>query len=107
MLSFARYRVSRLLLLYAIRSIAAAMPVSEKSPVIISYVTPGLCNTDAIRKEGIKERPALFIRVIKSVIMAILARTPEQGSRTLVDAVKPETPTEFHGAYLRDCVVFP
>ncbi|KAF2871949.1 retinol dehydrogenase 12 [Massariosphaeria phaeospora] len=102
-----RYRVSKLLLLYATRSMAAAMPMSEMSLVVINYVTPGLCATSIVKKQGSKQPPLFIQYVVKPVALAILARTPEQGSRTLVDAVKPDISSEAHGAYLRDCRVAP
>lgn len=86
---------------------AAAMPVSKKSPVMINYVTPGLCNTKIVRKEDVDQKQSVLFKIFKSMFMAILARTPEQGSRTLVDAIKPGASEEFHGAYLRDCAIFP
>jgi len=41
------------------------------------------------------------------VMIAIIARTTEAGSRTLVHAVKPDTGENTHGAFLMDCKVFP
>lgn len=79
------------------------MPVSENSPVLINYVTPGLCDTSIVQKSDRSERQSL----LKSAAMALLARSAEMGSRTLVDAVKPDIEKSLHGAYLRDCQVFP
>lgn len=41
------------------------------------------------------------------IAIAIVARTTEVGSRTLVDAVKPEIEANTHGAFLMDCKIFP
>jgi hypothetical protein len=38
-----------------------------------------------------------------SVIIGIMARMSEVGSRALVDAVKPDIGIEAHGAFLWDC----
>ncbi|ORY14321.1 hypothetical protein BCR34DRAFT_646719 [Clohesyomyces aquaticus] len=84
------------------RELANAMPFSEKSPVVITYVTPGSCDAGIVRKDDSSEH-TLIGGLIKSVAMAVLARTSEQGSRTLVDAVRPDVLKESHGAYLRDC----
>lgn len=97
-----RYRVSKLLLLYAVRSIAAKNPVSPKSNVIINYLTPGACNTDIFRDDI-----GWIQKAIISALVAIIARTTEAGSRTLVHAVRPEIGEDTHGAFLMDCKVFP
>lgn len=97
-----RYRVSKLLLLYAVRSIAAKSPVSPKSNVIINYLTPGACQTNIFRDDV-----GWIYRVILSILLGILARTTEAGSRTLVHAVKPDIGEDTHGAFLMDCKVFP
>jgi hypothetical protein len=97
-----RYRVSKLLLLYAVRCIAAKSPISPRSNVIINYLTPGACKTDIFRDDG-----GWIQKAIMGVMIAIIARTTEAGSRTLVHAVKPEIGEDTHGAFLMDCKVFP
>jgi hypothetical protein len=45
------YNVSKLLLLYSIREIAARSPVSQDSNVITNYMTPGACNSNIFRDD--------------------------------------------------------
>lgn len=97
-----RYRVSKLLLLYAVRSIAAKSPISPKSNVIINYHTPGACSTDLFRDDV-----GWIQKALMATLVAIIARTTEAGSRTLVHAVKPDIGEDTHGAFLMDCKVFP
>lgn len=97
-----RYRVSKLLLLYAVRSIAAQHPLSPKSNVIINYLTPGACSSDIFRDDI-----GWIQKVLISAMVAIIARTTEAGSRTLVHAVKPDIGEDTHGAFLMDCKIFP
>ena len=97
-----RYRVSKLLLLYAVRSIAAKHPISPKSNVIINYLTPGACSTDIFRDDI-----GWIQKVFIGALVAIVARTTEAGSRTLVHAVKPDIGEDTHGAFLMDCKIFP
>ena len=95
-----RYKVSKLLLLYAVRNIAAKSPVSPKSNVVIDCVTPGAC-----RSELFRDYASWIEQVIKSIAIALIARTTEVGSRTLVHAVKPDIGEESHGTFLSDCKV--
>lgn len=60
-------------------------------------MTPGLCHSELMRYG------TLPLRVGARVLKAALARTTEEGSRTLVAAsVAGE---ESHGRYMADCVV--
>ena len=43
----------------------------------------------------------------QTIMLKLIARTTEQGSRTLVYAVKPDIGDETHGAFLMDCKVAP
>ncbi|KAL9630614.1 MAG: hypothetical protein Q9164_006329, partial [Protoblastenia rupestris] len=71
------YPVSKLLQLFAIRSIASA--ISTELPfIILNTVNPGLCYTDLTR-----------------------SATAEEGSRTLVHAVS--TGKESHGIFISMC----
>jgi len=97
-----RYRVSKLLLLYAVRSIAAKSPISPKSNVIINYLTPGACSTNIFRDDV-----GWIQKALMATLVAIITRTTEAGSRTLIHAVKPDIGEDTHGAFLMDCKVFP
>ena len=95
-----RYKVSKLLLLYATRSIAAKCPVSAKSNVVINYLTPGACKSDIFRDDI-----GWLQSFIQKIAVSLIARTTEVGSRALVHAVKPDVGEQAHGAFLMDCKV--
>lgn len=97
-----RYKVSKLLLLYATRGLASLSPVSPDSDVIINYLTPGACDTDLSR-----DPLSWLVKGIKNILVSLVARSSEAGSRTLVDAARPEIGKETHGAFLMDCIVVP
>jgi len=86
-----RYAVSKLLEVFAIRSIAAQG--SEDYPVIINTVNPGLCHSELAREAGWG----------LAVFKFFFARSTEVGSRTLVHAATGGAST--HGAYLSDCEI--
>lgn len=87
-----RYPLSKLLNVLGVRAMAERRPV-DKIPVTINTVNPGLCHSELSRDAG-------FGMVI---MKALLARSTEVGSRTLVNAgsAGPET----HGEYMSDCQV--
>ncbi|KAF2875610.1 hypothetical protein BDV95DRAFT_278873 [Massariosphaeria phaeospora] len=91
-----RYPVSKLLLFYAVREIAARSPATPESNVVINVMTPGLCKSDIFRED----MPWLL-----SKILSLLSRTTEQGGIAMVDAVRPDLETSAHGAFLWDCRV--
>jgi NAD(P)-dependent dehydrogenase (short-subunit alcohol dehydrogenase family) len=80
--------------IFIVREMAALRP-SESYPVTINTVNPGLCASE-LNREGV-----LMVRII----MGLLARTTEAGSRTLVAGASggPET----HGQYMDMCKVAP
>ncbi|KAI9810193.1 MAG: hypothetical protein M1827_006639 [Pycnora praestabilis] len=87
-----RYQVSKLLEVFTVRELAK----SKKQPeVIMNYLNPGLCHSELAR-EG-----SWSVAILKM----LLARTTEQGSRTLVHAAQASK--ESHGQYLSDCRVTP
>lgn len=86
-----QYPVSKLLGVFAVRSIAERNP-SSGFPVTINLVDPGLCHSDLGR-----DYPTWGFFFIKLV----LARSTEAGSRTLVHA--GSAGRESHGQYLEDC----
>ncbi|KAK7555067.1 retinol dehydrogenase 12 [Phyllosticta citricarpa] len=97
-----RYRTSKLLLLFAVRALAKASPLSEKSNVIINCMTPGACMSDIFRDDV----HWLQKKVIYGA-MSMFARATEVGARTLVQAISPALGTEYHGAFVMDCKVAP
>lgn len=88
--------MSKLLLLFGVREFAKRNPVSEKSPVIISILTPGFCKSNIFRDGDFTDK-------IFGVMANLIGRTTEVGSRTLVHAASPIHGREEHGAFLWDC----
>lgn len=97
-----RYMVSKLLLLYATRGLASLSPVSPESNVVINYLTPGACDTDLF-----KDPISWLVNGIKNILHSLVGRSAEVGSRTLVDAARPDIGKETHGAFLMNCIVAP
>ncbi|KAL4758553.1 uncharacterized protein BDW70DRAFT_141509 [Aspergillus foveolatus] len=93
-----RYDTSKLIQLYLVRALAERLSQSDKPPVTLNAVSPGLCKTGLLR-----ETP-LVARLLTGPVMAILARNAEEGSRTLVHAAAADD-GETNGKYLRDCKV--
>ncbi|KAK7937314.1 short-chain dehydrogenase reductase family [Apiospora aurea] len=90
----AAYPVSKLLGVFAVRSIAKERP-ADAYPVTVNMVSPGLCHSELSREaEGVQ-------KVAFSIMKAAVARTTEEGSRTLVDAGVQGA--KSHGQYLADC----
>jgi len=82
------------------RELAARVAPGPKSispTVIINCMTPGACKSDFDREStGIG-------RIMTSIMTALLARTTEAGSRTLVAGVAAGE--ESHGSFMADCRV--
>ncbi|KAH7381518.1 hypothetical protein BKA66DRAFT_530648 [Pyrenochaeta sp. MPI-SDFR-AT-0127] len=97
-----RYNVSKLLLLYTVRELAARSPLSKESNVVISKLTPGACQSDLFRDDM-----GWLQATIQGILVKLIARTTEVGSRTLVHSVKPDIEDNAHGAFLMDCRVAP
>ncbi|KAK6196948.1 hypothetical protein LQW54_011033 [Pestalotiopsis sp. IQ-011] len=88
-----QYPISKLVGIFIVCAIAEECPGSSY-PVTINLVSPGLCHSDLSREaEGI---PKLAFTNMKTV----LARSTEQGSRTLVHGGVQGA--ESHGQYLED-----
>ena len=102
LLSHTSYPTSKLLQLYAVRAIASMSPVTPESPVVINYLTPGACKSDIFR-----DPKDWFSKLISELMQAIIARTTEAGSRTLIHASKPDIEKECHGKFLMDCKIWP
>lgn len=88
-----RYNVSKLLEVFACREIAKRHPV-EQMKVTMNFVNPGWCHSELMR-----EMKNPLVRLL----MRILCRTTEVGSRTLVNAGVQGAAT--HGKYLSNCRV--
>lgn len=72
-----RYNVSKLLEILVIRYMTRVLIKDRaKYPVVINCVTPGLCKSDLVKDMG----------MAPVVLKALLGRTREVGSRTLVNA---------------------
>ena len=88
--------MTKLLGIYAVRQLVALLPLSE-SGVIINIVSPGLCYTDL-------DRHAPFLpKLAMGVMRMLLARTAEEGSRNILQAVFAGP--ESHGSYRSECQV--
>jgi retinol dehydrogenase 12 len=81
-----------------VRELAARVTHESKSTaptVIINCMTPGACKSDFDREStGIG-------KMMSNLMSALLARTTEVGSRTLVAGVAAGE--ESHGTYMADC----
>lgn len=89
-----RYNVSKLLEVFAVRELAGKTRQSEPK-VAINMLNPGLCHSALMRSA--KGMQGMGLTVMK----ALLARTTEEGSRTLVHAAV--VGMESHGKYLSEC----
>lgn len=84
--------------LLLIREFANELTKSTKpGKVVTSVVNPGFVATQIMRQQG-----PLF-QMYQKLLQKAFARTPEEGSRTLVHGA--EGGEETHGQYLDDCKV--
>ncbi|KAH7319016.1 hypothetical protein BKA65DRAFT_569175 [Rhexocercosporidium sp. MPI-PUGE-AT-0058] len=94
-----RYSTSKLLEVFLVRSIAAAMAQGPHAaePVIMNCVHPGLCHSELDNK--VEGMAAYLLTLAKTMF----ARTTEVGGRTLVfsAAAGPES----NGQYMSECIV--
>ncbi|KAH6639123.1 hypothetical protein C7974DRAFT_431780 [Boeremia exigua] len=95
-----RYGVSKLLLMWAVRDMAQRHPFSNQSNVLITCLTPGLCQSNIVRDDE-----SWIAGVLRRFIIGLVARSTEVGSRSLVFGIKPDLGAECHGAFLMDCKV--
>jgi NAD(P)-dependent dehydrogenase (short-subunit alcohol dehydrogenase family) len=92
-----RYAVSKLFQVFFVRELGKRIDSSEGPTVIVNCLTPGACRSDFDRESsGLR-------KVVFSVLEALLARTTEAGSRTLVAGATAGL--ESHGQYMADCIV--
>lgn len=94
--------MSKLLLLYGVRTLAQLSPLTPESDVLITYLTPGACKSDIFR-----DQTNWFTALLMNIVTALIARSTEAGSCALVHGVSPELGPEAHGAFLMDCKVAP
>ncbi|KAJ8133532.1 hypothetical protein O1611_g88 [Lasiodiplodia mahajangana] len=94
-----RYNTSKLLEVLLVRSIAAAIQKGPHAsePLILNAVNPGLCHSNL--DHDLKGISSYIISFAK----AIMARTTEVGSRTLVHSAAAGM--ESHGQYMSECRV--
>ena len=84
--------------MYAVQELADGMTASSTpGKVIVNHVNPGWVVTEVMR-----EWTGLKLAVFK-VFRAMLARSTEVGSRTLINA--SEGGEETHGKYMDDCSI--
>ena len=84
------------------RELASLLSHESKSTspsVIINCMTPGACKSDFDRES------TGFARVMGNFMAAMLARTTEEGSRTLVAGLAAGE--ESQGGYMADCKIHP
>ncbi len=95
----ARYGTTKLLEILLARELAQRIQPSPgaEAAVIVNTLTPGACKSDFFREAG------FISRTVMTIIGAIIARTTEVGSRTLVAAAS--SGQESHGRYMADGVV--
>lgn len=86
---------------YIVRALAERLPLAEYG-VIINTLNPGLCSTDLIRNVG-TTFTGWLTKIFVKIMRAFLARTAEEGSRTLLHAASAGP--ESHGKYLSDCAI--
>ena len=95
---YCRYNVSKLMLIFACRELAAHVSQSTKpGNIIVSIVNPG----SVAKSESEREHGGIAFRLTRKALM----RKTEEGSRTLVYAAGGGR--ETHGQYLDDCKVSP
>lgn len=92
-----RYNTSKLLEVVITRELAKRLSSSSDNPIILNVVTPGFCKSQISRNMGFAGRLSV------SLSLALIGRTTEAGSRTLVCAAAAGKDT--HGQYLGSCRV--
>ncbi|WYZ35904.1 hypothetical protein EsH8_X_000551 [Colletotrichum jinshuiense] len=88
-----RYNVTKLISLLLARELANTV-TEKRGEVIVSTLNPGLVDTQILKHAG------YWRGILLRLIFKGIARTPEEGSRTLVLAA--EGGRETHGQYLDD-----
>lgn len=91
-----RYALTKLVEECAARQFAAVCRV-ERTGVIVNMVAPGLCST------GLGRDARTFTKIMHESIRAMMARTAEEGSRTILHGLVAGE--ESHGKLLSGCKV--
>lgn len=95
-----RYYVSKLIQLLVARELADRLTRSSKpGEITVSVVNPGFVKTSIMRNAG------MVFKVLFPPWRAIVARSTEKGSRTLLHGAAGGK--ETHGQYLDSCTVAP
>ncbi|KAH8909066.1 short-chain dehydrogenase/reductase-like protein [Coniochaeta sp. PMI_546] len=92
-----RYNTSKLLLTLIARELATQLASSASNPIILNIVTPGFCKSQIFRNLPFPGKLGV------GAFLAVIGRTTEVGSRTLVSAAAAGG--ETHGKYLDSCQV--
>jgi NAD(P)-dependent dehydrogenase (short-subunit alcohol dehydrogenase family) len=97
-----RYNVSKLIQLLLARELASQITRSAKPGTItVNVVNPGFVKTEIMRSAN-ADAGTLF-NIFFAPLRAVLARSAEAGSRTIVHGAAGGR--ETHGQYLSDCAV--
>ncbi|GJN80060.1 hypothetical protein PLIIFM63780_003584 [Purpureocillium lilacinum] len=87
---------SKMLSLFAFRQLSELAPVS-RTGVVMNWINPGICIT------GLDRNANFAIKLQIGFARALMGRTAEQGSRTLLHGLAADE--ESHGKYLTECEV--
>ncbi len=90
------YPRSKMLSLFAFRQLSELAPVS-RTGVVMNWINPGICST------GLDRNANFAIKLQIGFARALMGRTAEQGSRTLLHGLAADK--ESHGKYLTECEV--
>lgn len=80
----------------AVRQFAALCPI-ERTGVVVNMVAPGLCST------GLGRDARTFTKIMHGTVRAIMARTAEEGSRTILHGLVAGE--RSHGKLLSGCEI--
>ncbi|KAF8151997.1 hypothetical protein K438DRAFT_1565143 [Mycena galopus ATCC 62051] len=94
-----RYDVTKTLLLMFADELAARLP--KDSPISIMNINPGFCHSRLTRETESKLTGRMLVGIFKSVV----ARSTEEGSRTIVHAVVTPEQKSLHGQYITACQI--
>jgi len=94
-----RYAVSKLFQIFWTRSLASHLPAAAQ--LTTNCVNPGWCST-SLQKEL---RESFITNALMKPFEILLARTAEQGGRTLVHAALAPG-EQVHGRYMSNCAVW-
>jgi NAD(P)-dependent dehydrogenase (short-subunit alcohol dehydrogenase family) len=97
----AQYSVSKLLVMYIVYTIANLVTTQDGEPeVIVTSTCPGYCASDLTRQYD-----KWYERLMLNIIVAVFARSAEEGSRTLVGSVNQGV--ESHGKFWKNEQITP